>query len=564
MVAWVVIDRQHLRQTSPSLFPCSHSHFGCHASRIPEEIIPFFSCTYVEPILQLFYFQSIPHSLQKTTRGGGSEVSLLTGFNSLINALDSFNHALAIPIESRHEESAPPFQHCPAARTRGRFYGHGAGPARMCNLRTHFGGSEENGEGRHLRLYREPQEARGAHPDRRRNVGYLSGSRVCRDCPPLSRARSSNPSGSARTGNRSSDLFPSRLCELCVLSDLCVNSVSFFQLSTFNFKPLPPVTSHQSPVTNHESPVTLLLPLLTFHRISSQMVIPKETASLDRTTNEHPRRHYRQAHQDHRRTRRANRRPRRHTHLRPGCAQFRCLRPGSRSQLVDSSRPSRRAVHHSHQRGHHYATGHRLLFVSPDDRRLSDRRRLLYRRALKPGRLRRPSRGRGFADGLYSHRGRGHFRGRWCAGLRRSLAAAAYRGPLRRDSYCHHDSESARRPRSGRSLHGADVSLRRHAANHYCWRAPPRRPQRWTSCAGDSSAAPAGHDRSRHVVAPAESFRQRLHCADRRRSRQQWREGLSRACGEKRAARADGHHFSVGCSAGGNFVSRQSLRHRGD
>src|SRR5260370_20065067 len=57
MVAWVVIDRQHLRQTSPSLFPCSHSHFGCHASRIPEEIIPFFSCSYVEPILQPLCFK---------------------------------------------------------------------------------------------------------------------------------------------------------------------------------------------------------------------------------------------------------------------------------------------------------------------------------------------------------------------------------------------------------------------------------------------------------------------------------------------------------------------------
>jgi hypothetical protein len=63
--------------------------------------------------------------LQKTTRGGGREVSLLTRFNSLINALDSLDHALAIQIESRHEESAPPFQHCPAARTRGRIYCHG-------------------------------------------------------------------------------------------------------------------------------------------------------------------------------------------------------------------------------------------------------------------------------------------------------------------------------------------------------------------------------------------------------------------------------------------------------
>src|SRR6267143_455499 len=205
MVAWVVIDRQHLRQTSPSLFPCSHSHFGCHASRIPEEIIPFFSCTYVEPILQ----------------------------------------------------------------------------------------------------------------------------------------------------------------PLCFHIHVCNGGVPPPQPATF--KP-----------SNVQRVDTLLLPLLTFHRISSQMVIPKETASLDRTTNEHPRCHYRQAHQDQRRTRRANRGPRRHTHLRPGCAQFRRLRPGSRSQLVDSTRPARRAVHHSHQRGHHYAAGHRLLFLSPDNRRLPHRRRLLH------------------------------------------------------------------------------------------------------------------------------------------------------------------------------------------
>src|SRR5712664_4953387 len=56
MVAWVVIDRQHFRQTSPSFFPCSNSHFGTHPALIPEEIIPFFSCTYVEPILQPLCF----------------------------------------------------------------------------------------------------------------------------------------------------------------------------------------------------------------------------------------------------------------------------------------------------------------------------------------------------------------------------------------------------------------------------------------------------------------------------------------------------------------------------
>src|SRR5260370_33301857 len=56
MVASVVIDRQRLRLTSPSILPCSHSHSGTHPAFIPEEIIPFFSCTYVEPILQPLCF----------------------------------------------------------------------------------------------------------------------------------------------------------------------------------------------------------------------------------------------------------------------------------------------------------------------------------------------------------------------------------------------------------------------------------------------------------------------------------------------------------------------------
>src|SRR6266478_1516092 len=42
-------------QTIPS--PRSHSRFGTHPSRIPEKIPPFFSCTYVEPILQPLCFQ---------------------------------------------------------------------------------------------------------------------------------------------------------------------------------------------------------------------------------------------------------------------------------------------------------------------------------------------------------------------------------------------------------------------------------------------------------------------------------------------------------------------------
>ena len=121
MLAWVVIIRQHRRQTPPSFFPWVPFPFWSHPSLIPEKLTPFFSCTYVEPILQppcfqihacnggrvyphsptcqpsnlppcfraipflfkllrtllrsretqLFSFQSFPHSLRKTTRGGG-------------------------------------------------------------------------------------------------------------------------------------------------------------------------------------------------------------------------------------------------------------------------------------------------------------------------------------------------------------------------------------------------------------------------------------------------------------------------------------------------------------
>src|SRR5258708_29577771 len=60
MLACVVIDQPHSRQTPPSFFPCSHSHFGTHPSLISEKIVPFFSYTYVEPILQPVCFQIHP------------------------------------------------------------------------------------------------------------------------------------------------------------------------------------------------------------------------------------------------------------------------------------------------------------------------------------------------------------------------------------------------------------------------------------------------------------------------------------------------------------------------
>jgi|SRR6266851_7580596 len=60
MVAWVVMDRTHSRQTPPSFFPFRHSYFGSHPSFIPDKFTPFFSRTYVEPILQPLSFDGLP------------------------------------------------------------------------------------------------------------------------------------------------------------------------------------------------------------------------------------------------------------------------------------------------------------------------------------------------------------------------------------------------------------------------------------------------------------------------------------------------------------------------
>ena len=46
MIAWVVIDRTHSRQTPPSFFPRCHSYFDSHILLIPEKIPPFFSYDY--------------------------------------------------------------------------------------------------------------------------------------------------------------------------------------------------------------------------------------------------------------------------------------------------------------------------------------------------------------------------------------------------------------------------------------------------------------------------------------------------------------------------------------
>jgi hypothetical protein len=62
MLAWVVMNRQHLPRAARGsrqsfLPPRSDSHFGSHPTPIPAKIVPFFSCTYVQPILQPLCFQ---------------------------------------------------------------------------------------------------------------------------------------------------------------------------------------------------------------------------------------------------------------------------------------------------------------------------------------------------------------------------------------------------------------------------------------------------------------------------------------------------------------------------
>src|SRR6266478_1591218 len=90
-------------QTIPS--PRSHSRFGTHPSRIPEKIPPFFSCTYVEPILQPLCFQT--HAWN-----GGYRVCVATTSHG--QELYEAKHLFAIccgrdPQElSTHTDSVPP------------------------------------------------------------------------------------------------------------------------------------------------------------------------------------------------------------------------------------------------------------------------------------------------------------------------------------------------------------------------------------------------------------------------------------------------------------------------
>ena len=56
MVAWIVNSRLRPRGT-PRYHPRFQCHFGSHLSLISKQSAPFFSYTYVEPILQPLCFQ---------------------------------------------------------------------------------------------------------------------------------------------------------------------------------------------------------------------------------------------------------------------------------------------------------------------------------------------------------------------------------------------------------------------------------------------------------------------------------------------------------------------------
>ena len=79
---------------------------------------------------------------------------------------------------------------------------------------------------------------------------------------------------------------------------------------------------------------------------------------------------------------------------------------------------------------------------------------------------------------------------------------------------------------------------------------------------GRASASACG-DRGRDPLAVAESVCQWLHGVDRRGGSEQRGESVSRADGEKCAAQFDGHHFSTGGAAGGNFLSGEGVWDRG-
>ena len=91
--------------------------------------------------------------------GGGR--GLLSPFNGF-----DFDQVRREQIELAHEKDTPSLQYHSAPGTGGRIYGDGASIARLRYTRAKHRRSEKDGERRDRRVYREPQEARGTHPER--------------------------------------------------------------------------------------------------------------------------------------------------------------------------------------------------------------------------------------------------------------------------------------------------------------------------------------------------------------------------------------------------------------
>src|SRR5712692_1982207 len=95
MVAWVVIDRTHSCQTPPSLFPCSHSHFGTHPSLHSAALPLFFSTTYKLPILQVLSFHIHP-----SNGGYGGYLPFSQHFNLQTSQHSNLPQSISSPLFS--------------------------------------------------------------------------------------------------------------------------------------------------------------------------------------------------------------------------------------------------------------------------------------------------------------------------------------------------------------------------------------------------------------------------------------------------------------------------------
>ncbi len=137
MVPCLVNYRPHSRRTPPSFFPCPCSHLGTHPTSSREEIPPFFSCTYVGPILQPFCSQIL------ACNGGVSpsstfELSNLEMFRRVSDLSPFFSHSSTLSCTFLHLRKTQPicFQAFPHSASKNTTAGGRAYPSLTLPLTT--------------------------------------------------------------------------------------------------------------------------------------------------------------------------------------------------------------------------------------------------------------------------------------------------------------------------------------------------------------------------------------------------------------------------------------------